>query len=307
MPRGRRRRRARRAARRSRATRRWWTRSCPAAEALRAALDGGRVLRPTRSRGRPTRPRRERRATIPLVARKGRASYLGERSAGHQDPGATSSALLVRCAARTWGDDSDRIGGETWPQYAGAIDQGTTSTRFMVFDHGGQVVCDRPEGARADLPQARLGRARPGRGLEPHRGGDRRGALSAPASPRTSSRPSASPTSARPRWSGTAPPARPVYNAIVWQDTRTDQICDKLMADGGQDRFRRQDRPAARHLLLRPQGALDPRQRRGRRGPGRGRASCCSATWTPGSSGTSPAAPTAACTSPTSPTPAARC
>ena len=44
------------------------------------------------------------RATIPLVARKGRASYLGERSAGHQDPGATSSALLVRCAARTWTD-----------------------------------------------------------------------------------------------------------------------------------------------------------------------------------------------------------
>jgi len=41
-------------------------------------------------------------ATVPLVARKGRASYLGERSAGHQDPGATSSALLVRCAARAW-------------------------------------------------------------------------------------------------------------------------------------------------------------------------------------------------------------
>ena len=37
--------------------------------------------------------------TIPLVARKGRASYLGERSAGHQDPGATSSALLLRCLA----------------------------------------------------------------------------------------------------------------------------------------------------------------------------------------------------------------
>ena len=34
-------------------------------------------------------------ATIPLQARKGRASYLGERSIGHQDPGATSSALLV--------------------------------------------------------------------------------------------------------------------------------------------------------------------------------------------------------------------
>jgi dihydroxyacetone kinase-like protein len=41
-------------------------------------------------------------ATVPLVARKGRASYLGERSAGHQDPGATSSALLLRSAANTW-------------------------------------------------------------------------------------------------------------------------------------------------------------------------------------------------------------
>ncbi len=38
-------------------------------------------------------------ATIPLVARKGRASYLGPRSAGHQDPGATSTALLLRSAA----------------------------------------------------------------------------------------------------------------------------------------------------------------------------------------------------------------
>jgi dihydroxyacetone kinase-like protein len=43
------------------------------------------------------------RATIPLVARKGRASYLGERSAGHQDPGATSSYLLLKTAADTWG------------------------------------------------------------------------------------------------------------------------------------------------------------------------------------------------------------
>ncbi|MEV1053425.1 dihydroxyacetone kinase subunit DhaL [Streptomyces sp. NPDC049887] len=34
-------------------------------------------------------------ATVPMLARKGRASYLGERSIGHQDPGATSSALLV--------------------------------------------------------------------------------------------------------------------------------------------------------------------------------------------------------------------
>lgn len=37
-------------------------------------------------------------ATDPLVARKGRASYLGERSAGHRDPGAASSALIFRAA-----------------------------------------------------------------------------------------------------------------------------------------------------------------------------------------------------------------
>jgi dihydroxyacetone kinase-like protein len=41
--------------------------------------------------------------TVPLVARKGRASYLGERSAGHQDPGATSSHLLLEAASETWG------------------------------------------------------------------------------------------------------------------------------------------------------------------------------------------------------------
>lgn len=40
--------------------------------------------------------------TIPLVATKGRASYLGERSAGHQDPGATSAHLLLRAAAEAW-------------------------------------------------------------------------------------------------------------------------------------------------------------------------------------------------------------
>jgi dihydroxyacetone kinase-like protein len=40
------------------------------------------------------------RATIPLQARKGRASYLGERSVGHQDPGATSTALIMRALQR---------------------------------------------------------------------------------------------------------------------------------------------------------------------------------------------------------------
>jgi dihydroxyacetone kinase-like protein len=41
-------------------------------------------------------------STVPLVARKGRASYLGERSAGHQDPGATSSFLILKAAADSW-------------------------------------------------------------------------------------------------------------------------------------------------------------------------------------------------------------
>jgi dihydroxyacetone kinase-like protein len=41
------------------------------------------------------------RATTPLQARKGRASYLGPRSIGHQDPGATSTALIFRALAET--------------------------------------------------------------------------------------------------------------------------------------------------------------------------------------------------------------
>ncbi len=45
-------------------------------------------------------------ATIPLVARKGRASYLGERSAGHQDPGATSSWLLMKAAREAFAEGS---------------------------------------------------------------------------------------------------------------------------------------------------------------------------------------------------------
>jgi dihydroxyacetone kinase-like protein len=75
----------------------------PAGDALRAALAGGDGFGAALGRAADAAEEGAR-ATIPLVARKGRASYLGERSAGHQDPGATSSALLVRCAARTWTD-----------------------------------------------------------------------------------------------------------------------------------------------------------------------------------------------------------
>jgi dihydroxyacetone kinase-like protein len=46
------------------------------------------------------------RATVPMQARKGRASYLGERSIGHQDPGATSTALILRALERAVEQDT---------------------------------------------------------------------------------------------------------------------------------------------------------------------------------------------------------
>jgi dihydroxyacetone kinase-like protein len=73
----------------------------PAVEALRAALANGAPFAEA-LRLSAEAAEQGMRATIPLVARKGRASYLGERSAGHQDPGATSSYLLLRAAAEAW-------------------------------------------------------------------------------------------------------------------------------------------------------------------------------------------------------------
>ncbi len=75
----------------------------PAAEALRAAAGSGASLAEA-LRAAAEAAEAGMRATTPLVARKGRASYLGERSAGHQDPGATSSWLLLETAARTLAD-----------------------------------------------------------------------------------------------------------------------------------------------------------------------------------------------------------
>ena len=73
----------------------------PAVEALTSALAGGAAADEALRRSAEA-ARDGMTATIPLVARKGRASYLGERSAGHQDPGATSSWLLLRTAAETF-------------------------------------------------------------------------------------------------------------------------------------------------------------------------------------------------------------
>ena len=66
----------------------------PALEALRSTPDEADALRASADAAEEGM-----RATIPLEARKGRASYLGPRSVGHQDPGATSSHLLLRAAA----------------------------------------------------------------------------------------------------------------------------------------------------------------------------------------------------------------
>ena len=72
----------------------------PALDALRAA-EGDDVGAALQRAAEAAREGME--ATVPLVARKGRASYLGERSAGHQDPGATSSHLLLKTAAEAVG------------------------------------------------------------------------------------------------------------------------------------------------------------------------------------------------------------
>jgi glycerol kinase len=120
-------------------------------------------------------------------------------------------------------------------QYAAAIDQGTTSTRFMVFDHGGQVVS-------VDQKEHEQIYPKPGwvehdaleiwaRTQEMVRAGlNKIKASDLAAVGVTNQRET---TVVWDRSTG-----RPVHNAIVWQDTRTNQICNQLSTDGGQDRFR---------------------------------------------------------------------
>jgi phosphoenolpyruvate---glycerone phosphotransferase subunit DhaL len=70
----------------------------PALEALDAALAEGRELGPALDEA-ATAAEAGMKATIPMIARKGRASYLGERSRDHQDPGATSTHLILQTLA----------------------------------------------------------------------------------------------------------------------------------------------------------------------------------------------------------------
>ena len=170
----------------------------------------------------------------------------------------------------------------TMAKYAAAIDQGTTSTRCMVFDHGGQVVSVAQKEHEQIYPEAGLGRAR--------RDGDL-GAHARRSSTRRSPPPGASAddiaavgiTNQRETtvvWDRNT--GEPIHNAIVWQDTRTDKLVDEFSKDGGQAPVRGAGRPAAGDLLLGAEGPLDARQRRRRRAIARSPAICCSATWTPG-------------------------
>jgi dihydroxyacetone kinase-like protein len=77
----------------------------PAMDALDTALAGGAPLGAALQAALQA-AEKGRDSTIPMVARKGRASYLGERSAGHQDPGATSVTLLVTAAVTALGGNN---------------------------------------------------------------------------------------------------------------------------------------------------------------------------------------------------------
>src|SRR6516165_5149034 len=72
----------------------------PAIKALRQDLENGSSLPEAMAKALEA-AQNGAKSTIPLVAKKGRASYLGERSANHQDPGATSTALLFQALAET--------------------------------------------------------------------------------------------------------------------------------------------------------------------------------------------------------------
>jgi dihydroxyacetone kinase-like protein len=76
----------------------------PAVDALRAAVEAGSPVGAAAAAAREA-AEEGMRSTVPMLARKGRASYLGERSIGHQDPGATSAALIMAALERAVSPD----------------------------------------------------------------------------------------------------------------------------------------------------------------------------------------------------------
>ncbi|MFH1184781.1 MAG: glycerol kinase GlpK [Chloroflexota bacterium] len=123
------------------------------------------------------------------------------------------------------------------PQYIAAIDQGTTSTRCMVFDRAGRVVASDQKEHRQIYPKPGWVEHDPAEiwtSIESVVAGALRGAsLRAGALAAVGVANQRETTIVWDRRSGKA-----VYNAIVWQDTRTDSICRRLAGDFGSDRFR---------------------------------------------------------------------
>ena len=122
-------------------------------------------------------------------------------------------------------------------KYIAAIDQGTTSTRCMIFDHSGRVISLAQEEHRQIYPQ-------PGWvEHDPLEIWERTQQVCAAALEKASLKAddiaAIGITNQRETTLVWDPQTgQPYYNAIVWQDTRTKGICDRLAADGGQDRFR---------------------------------------------------------------------
>ncbi len=122
-------------------------------------------------------------------------------------------------------------------KYAAAVDQGTTSTRFMIFNHSGQVVAVHQLEHEQIYPQAGWVEHDPmeiwARTQDVIKGAMQKANLSADDLVAIGVTNQRETTVVWDKNTG-----KPYYNAIVWQDTRTDKICDMLAEDGGQDRFR---------------------------------------------------------------------
>ena len=168
--------------------------------------------------------------------------------------------------------------------YIGAIDQGTTSTRFIVFDRSGRIVSVAQKEHEQIYPQPgwvehdaneiwRRTREVMGEALEQR-------ALVASDLAAIGITNQRETTVVWDRQSGA-----PVYNALVWQDTRTAEAVAELARHGGCRPLSRQDGAAAGDLFQRAQNPLDSGQRGGGPRAGRRRANCCSATWTRSSCG----------------------
>src|SRR5271157_255389 len=123
------------------------------------------------------------------------------------------------------------------PQYVAAIDQGTTSTRFIIFDHAGTVVAVDQKEHQQIYPKPGWVEHDPleiwARTQEVIQGALKKGRISLKDIAAVGITNQRETTLVWERSTG-----RPVYNAVVWQDTRTDVLCHLLARDGGQDRLR---------------------------------------------------------------------